>query len=463
LKLPIIKQIPLDSISFGERFRQNYGDLEELGQSILDNGLINPITVGLNPTPDQAPYLLAAGGRRTSAFKLLAQEREEFNFITACVYEKVLSTLELRSIELEENIKRLDLDYAEEIRLKEEVHALRTAISGPKVSRDDSEGWSQRETAKLFGKSPSSIAEDLQLARAFKDLPELGLDRMKNKSEAKKMLKSLGSTLTTQAKAATYQDELAKEKSIKSKISNSYITGDFFEGVLQIPNETIDFLEIDPPYGVELQTQKKGYTPDGYNEVDKDKYLPFLEQTLKEAYRVMKQDSWLVLWFGPEPWAETCYNLLIKAGFRTSRKVCVWFKGEEKEDINDFSTSGQTNQPMSVLANGYEFFYYAAKGKPQLNRPGRTNVFPFKPVPHQRKIHPTERPLELIEDVLTTFVPPGSRILVPFLGSGKTLLAAFNCNMHAMGWELNDIYKDRFIIQVIENLDFEPSDETKKE
>ena len=460
MQQPISLSIPLDSITYGDRYRQEYDDktqtVEMLAQSILENGLINRIVVGLNPNPDGPKYLLAAGGRRLSAFTLLAIEREEFRTIPASVHERILGDLELRCIELEENIRRKDLTYVEDIKLKEEVHRLKTAIHGEKISRDDASGWTQKDTANLFGTSPATLTEDLQLAKAFHQLPELGLDKMKNKSEAKKLLKSLGKVLDTQRRSEEYQNGTANKHATQVKLINSYISGDFFEGIKQVPNETIDLIELDPPYGVKLQAQKKGYTPDGYNEIPAEDYPDFLERVLVEAYRVMKEGSWLILWFGPDPWFETCYQLLTKIGFKTSRKVGIWVKGDQEEDVESIRTQGQTMQPMTILGNGYEFFYYASKGKAQLNQPGHTNVFPFKPVPPTQKIHPTERPLELISTLLNVFTPVNSRVLVPFLGSGKTLLAAFNNQMHAMGWELNDIYKERFILQVKENLVLEP-------
>ena len=96
--------------------------------------------------------------------------------------------------------------------------------------------------------------------------------------------------------------------------------------------------------------------------------------------------------------------------------------------------------------------FYASKGNPNLAKPGSTNQFVFPPVPHQQKIHPTERPTELIEDILQTFVRPDSQVLVPFLGSGKTLLAAHRSNMSAFGFELSEIYRDSFIIKVNEEV-----------
>ena len=54
----------------------------------------------------------------------------------------------------------------------------------------------------------------------------------------------------------------------------------------------------------------------------------------------------------------------------------------------------------------------------------------------------------MIEEVLTTFAYPGSHILVPFAGSGNTLLAAHNLNMRSVGFDLSKEYRDAYTLRV---------------
>ena len=95
-------------------------------------------------------------------------------------------------------------------------------------------------------------------------------------------------------------------------------------------------------------------------------------------------------------------------------------------------------------------FLYAYKGNPCLQKLGHSDTF-FYPSPHtSKRIHPTERSIPLMEEVLTTFTPPGSNILVPFLGSGATLLAANNQKMTGIGYDLSEAYKNAYMIRVHE-------------
>ncbi len=54
----------------------------------------------------------------------------------------------------------------------------------------------------------------------------------------------------------------------------------------------------------------------------------------------------------------------------------------------------------------------------------------------------------MIQDLISTFTLPNARVLVPFLGSGNTLLAANNLGMQAFGYELTKEFKDSFIVRV---------------
>jgi DNA modification methylase len=103
------------------------------------------------------------------------------------------------------------------------------------------------------------------------------------------------------------------------------------------------------------------------------------------------------------------------------------------------------------LGRAYETFFICRKGSPALRKAGRSNVFLFKPTSHQRKIHPTEKPIELYQEFLDTFVYPGSYCLVPFLGSGAMLRACYSRGLTGWGWNLEDSYKEAFLSRVFED------------
>ena len=57
----------------------------------------------------------------------------------------------------------------------------------------------------------------------------------------------------------------------------------------------------------------------------------------------------------------------------------------------------------------------------------------------QNRIHVTEKPLQLMKDVIQ-ICEPGGRILDPFAGAGTTILAAVEEGYEAVGIEVTDAY-----------------------
>jgi len=202
----------------------------------------------------------------------------------------------------------------------------------------------------------------------------------------------------------------------------------------------VDLIEVDPPFGIDLPDQKKGGVPNSYNEWDVITYGDKVMAAAQECYRIASPNSWIIWWFAPEPWFEVNYSSLIVAGFVGSRIPAIWTK-----------PTGQCMNPDKYMASSWEPFFYMRKGHPELVKQGRRNIFDFKPVSPNSKIHPTEKPIEMMCDIYSTFVEVGSRIMIPFLGSGNGILAASNLGCSAFGWDLSQQYKDAYSIRVDEN------------
>ena len=441
--------IPIASIDVGLRYRKDFdvSKHNQLADSIKTYGLITPIAVVdkkvLGRFEEGKPrYLLLAGERR-----LRACVENKYASVDCKVYLTELPDDQIRSIELYENIHREGLTWQEETALKLEIHELEVKLHGKKISTlPDAKGHGVRDTAALLGISVGKASQDLTLAKALITMPELR--SAKTKEDAQKQLTKLKRELALEELRKRQESSQAKspEEKRRKDLIASYIVKDFFEGIKGVPDASIDFVEIDPPYGVDLMSEKRGNENDPsnldhYNEVQASEYTTFMEETMKEVHRVMKDNSWGVLWFGPEPWFEDMFEILASRGFTVKRLPLIWNKGV-----------GQTQQPNYNLANTYEMAFYFRKGSPTLIKQGRSNVFTYTPVAGVKKYHPTQRPLELMEEVIDTFCQPSARILIPFMGSGLTALAASNKNMSAFGFDLSQVFKNAFTHRVIEGV-----------
>lgn len=421
-----------DEIDFGDRVRVEYEDQGELESSILEKGVLQNILV--LKRDGQKPLLLA-GGRR---YKIAQKHNLE---IPVLMSTKELNQIEIKTIELVENLYRKELSYAEQTKLYDEIHSLQIAIHGTRMAGSTStDGWTMSDTAKLLGVDQATISKDLQLAKAIEIAPELG--QCKNKSEAMKMLAKIVDLADREARAERVRQAMGD--SAKVHLANSYIVKDFFEGVRMIPDGSIDFVEVDPFYGIDLidlYERKCGgtskYDKAQYEDCPPEVYEWYIGETLRQCYRTMADGSWGICWFAMEPWFEPTFRAIKSAGFFIRRVPGIWVQ-----------PTGAAYNANLLLASAYDTFFYFRKGQINLAKPGQLNTFHCNVVPPSRKIHPTERPVELYEDILKTFTKPGAKVLVPFAGSGNSLLAAANLVMVPIGFDLSSEHKAGYVLKV---------------
>ena len=136
---------PISSIIVNrdERQRRKLEGIEELAESINRIGLINPIVV----TPD---LVLVAGERRLTAMKLIGWTDVPIQYTTD------LSEYDLAVIELEENVKRVDLSWQDQCLAIEKFHSLKA-----KHETD----WNKEATAQALGLSEREVNRHISVAK----------------------------------------------------------------------------------------------------------------------------------------------------------------------------------------------------------------------------------------------------------------------------------------------------------
>lgn len=93
---------------------------------------------------------------------------------------------------------------------------------------------------------------------------------------------------------------------------------------------------------------------------------------------------------------------------------------------------------MRVVGNcEYAVLLYRDK-LPKFNNSGRMvfNCFDYPRDADTIKVHPTQKPVLLLERLIEIFTDPGDVVIDPCAGSGSTLLAAAQCGREAYGFEI---------------------------
>ena len=432
-----LKHVRIEDIIVEDRYRENLGDIAELAESIKAKGVIQPVTLDSN-------MKLQAGGRRYEASRLAG-----LLTIPAIIreFEDEIDSLE---IELIENIHRKDFDWSEQCKLVKKINDL--------YMEKTKGNWSGRKTADLLDRGIGTISRNLQLANAMEVLPELA--EQKTADDALKMLKKLEENVLVDELRARQQQRMGGDdhadnqvvggqldrglKTMLKMADSNYMIGDVFKGLAGLKTGgNIQIIECDPPYGIDLNEQKGSKDSvtsnvHTYEEVDRDSYPAFLSKLTSELFRVAGKDCWLVFWYGPT-WHSQVLEALRSAGWHVDEIPAIWTK-----------TQGQTLQPEVYLARGYEPFFLCRKGKPVMVERGRLNVFHFPGVAGKTKYHPTQRPTDLIKEIFNTLGAGRQHVLVPFLGSGATLLACYELGFQGFGFDLNGEYKNKFMLAVEE-------------
>ena len=110
------------------------------------------------------------------------------------------------------------------------------------------------------------------------------------------------------------------------------------------------------------------------------------------------------------------------------RGIAVWDKGNSRPQKGRFRQQA-------------EYIVWGSNGDMPVSRPVPCLPGVFKYGNPQNRIHLTEKPLQLMQD-LVKITEPGGHILDPFAGSGTTVLAAVKEGYDATGIEVTDVYAD---------------------
>lgn len=187
-----------------------------------------------------------------------------------------------------------------------------------------------------------------------------------------------------------------------TSLLNGTIHGDGLKVMPTLPGASIDLVIADPPYLV-------NYRPRDRRTVANDGDNAWLEPAFAEIYRLLKPNTFCVSFYG-WPQVDQFMAAWKRVGFSpVSHLVCV-----KKYP----SRTGYTRSFHEVL-------YLLAKGQPPRPAPPPDDVLEWNYTGNP--LHPTQKPVEVIQTLIEAFSKRDDVVLDPFAGSGTTGIAARNC------------------------------------
>lgn len=205
--------------------------------------------------------------------------------------------------------------------------------------------------------------------------------------------------------------------------------GDCLDLIKTLEDESIDLVVTDPPYKVISggKNDGKDRRPSGILSKNDGKIFNHnsiaIRDYLPELYRVLKQDSDAYIMTNNINLQELL-NVSTDVGFKF-HNLLIW----KKNNVT----------PNRWYMKNLEYTIYLYKGKARpINNPSSSQIFEF-PNP-RNKLHPTEKPVELMEHYILNSSDEGMTVLDPFLGSGSTGLAAIKNNRNFIGFEKDETY-----------------------
>ena len=234
---------------------------------------------------------------------------------------------------------------------------------------------------------------------------------------------------------------------INNKDNIKLIKGDCLEVMKSIPDKSIDMILCDLPYGT---TACKW-----------DNIIPF--EPLWEQYkRIIKDNSAIVL-FGSQPFT----SALIMSNLKMFKYEWIWEKDagsnfttvkyqpmKEHENILVFGKGKTRYFPImqerigsrkgketTTIDSGRKDSVYGTQEGRGILKVGKLR-YPrsIQRFNRERGLHPTQKPVKLLEYLIKTYTNEGELVLDNCMGSGSTGVACLKTNRKFIGIEQDDKY-----------------------
>lgn len=396
-------------------------EVVQLADSISQNGLIQPIVV----RREGDKLVLVAGERRIKALMYVwnfgqSVKCGEHMFAEGeipCLYQGEMDPIAAFEMELEENVRRVDLTWQEKATATAQLMDLRSAQAVKAgtplpTTKDIADEVFGKEVE--YGSYTESVRKSIIVSKHLED-PDVA--KAKSVEDAFKILKRKEDTDRHTAHAA----EIGKTFTAKV---HTVLQGDCMEVMPTMPSESFDVILTDPPYGIGADEygDSGGRVPGDHEYDDSlENWIYLMRGFAPESYRLAKPFAHLYVFCDVDNFV-MLKKLLAEAGWRVFRTPLIWQN----------PTAMRTPWPEHGPQRKYQLIAYGVKGDRRVN-----HIAPDVLVyPSDDNLgHAAQKPVLLYDDLLRRSTRPGDAVLDPFAGSGPIFPSAHALKCRATGIE----------------------------
>lgn len=199
------------------------------------------------------------------------------------------------------------------------------------------------------------------------------------------------------------------------------VRGDSLDKLRKVPDGSAQLVLTDPPYGI-------GYQPKKGQAIANDK-RPFI-WWMHDAYRVCADGGSLLCFTRWD--VQDQFKLAIEAaGFRIRSQV-VWNKG-----------GGGMGDIKAQFCPSHELIWFATKGRFAFPAKRPTSSISVPKPTHKERTHPTEKPVDLLTQLIEATTREGELVIDPFAGTGSCGVACVKTRRRFLGIELEGRYASK--------------------
>ena len=212
------------------------------------------------------------------------------------------------------------------------------------------------------------------------------------------------------------------------------LKGDCLELMKGIPDESIDAVITDPPYNISRENNFSTMSSANRKGIDFGEWDKGFDQVsyLNEVFRILKMGGTAVIFNSREnvallnQYADE-HNLLFK-------DIIYWVKSNPMPRNRDRRYVTSVENAVTIVKNGEKWTFNRQRSNYE------NGLFKYPIVSPKERIHPTQKPVQLMEDLVRIHSNESDVILDPFLGSGSTGVACINTKRNFIGMEVNEEY-----------------------